>query len=62
MLDDLRARGVKFHSLSEAIDTTTPTGRAMWQMIGLLAEIERSLISERKKKPHPAFAVVPMRY
>jgi DNA invertase Pin-like site-specific DNA recombinase len=48
MLDDLRARGVKFHSLSEAIDTTTPTGRAMWQMIGLLAEIERSLISERK--------------
>ena len=33
MLDDLRAREVKFHSLTEAIDTT-PTGRAMWQMIG----------------------------
>jgi DNA invertase Pin-like site-specific DNA recombinase len=33
MLDDLRARGVKFHSLTEAIDTATPTGRAMWQMI-----------------------------
>src|ERR1700685_3780553 len=33
MLDDLRARGVKFHSITEAIDTTTPTGRAMWQMI-----------------------------
>src|ERR1019366_7614804 len=47
MLDDLRARGVKFHSLTEAIDTTTPTGRAMWQMIGLLAELERSLIVER---------------
>jgi DNA invertase Pin-like site-specific DNA recombinase len=31
MLDDLRARGVKFHSLTEAIDTATPTGRAMWQ-------------------------------
>jgi DNA invertase Pin-like site-specific DNA recombinase len=45
MLDDLRARGVKFHSLTEAIDTATPTGRAMWQMIGVLAEIERSLIS-----------------
>jgi hypothetical protein len=29
MLDDLRAPGVKFHSLTEAIDTTTPTGRAM---------------------------------
>jgi DNA invertase Pin-like site-specific DNA recombinase len=24
MLDDRRARGVKFHSLTEAIDTTTP--------------------------------------
>jgi DNA invertase Pin-like site-specific DNA recombinase len=38
---------VKFHSLTEAVDTATPTGRAMWQMIGVLAEIERSLISER---------------
>jgi DNA invertase Pin-like site-specific DNA recombinase len=47
MLDDLRTRGVKFHSLTEAIDTTTPTGRAMWQMIGVLAELERSLIVER---------------
>src|ERR1700680_4290531 len=49
MLDDLRARGVKFHSLTEAIDTTTPTGRAMWQMIGVLAELARSLISERTR-------------
>lgn len=47
MLDELRGRGVKFHSLIEAIDTTTPTGRAMWQMIGVLAELERSLIGER---------------
>src|SRR5271170_2730577 len=49
ILDDLRARGVKFHSLTEAIDTATPTGRAMWQMIGVLAELERSLISERTR-------------
>jgi DNA invertase Pin-like site-specific DNA recombinase len=49
MLDDLRARGVKFHSPTEAIDTVTPTGRAMWQMIGLLAELEGSLISERTR-------------
>jgi len=33
MLDDLRDRGIKFSSLTEAIDTTTPTGRAMWQLI-----------------------------
>jgi DNA invertase Pin-like site-specific DNA recombinase len=47
MLDDLRERGVKFHSLTEHIDTATPTGRAMWQMIGVLAELERSMITER---------------
>jgi DNA invertase Pin-like site-specific DNA recombinase len=44
MLDDLKQRGVKFRSLTEAVDTDTPTGRAMWQMIGVLAELERSLI------------------
>ena len=49
MLDDLRARGVRFQSLTEAIDTETPTGRAMWQMIGVLAELERSLITERTR-------------
>ncbi len=49
MLDDLKQRGVKFRSLTEAIDTETPTGRARWQMIGVLAELERSLISERTR-------------
>lgn len=47
MLDDFKQRGVKFRSLTEAIDTESPTGRAMWQMIGVLAELERSLIAER---------------
>ncbi len=49
LLDELKARDVVFHSLTEAIDTTTPTGRAMWQMVGILAELERSLIGERTK-------------
>ena len=49
LLDELKARDVVFHSLTEAIDTTTPTGRAMWQMVGILAELERSLIKERTK-------------
>jgi DNA invertase Pin-like site-specific DNA recombinase len=49
MLDDLKHRGIKFQSLTEAIDTETPTGRAMWQMIGVLAELERSLITERTR-------------
>ena len=47
LLDDLKVRGVAFRSLTEAVDTTTPTGRAMWQMVGILAELERSLIQER---------------
>src|SRR6516162_9355986 len=38
-----------FTPLAENIDTQTSTGRAMWQMIGLLAELERSLISERTR-------------
>jgi DNA invertase Pin-like site-specific DNA recombinase len=49
LLDDLKAREVAFRSLTESIDTTTPLGRAMWQMIGILAELERSLIQERTK-------------
>ena len=49
MLNDFKQQGIKFRSLTEAIDTETPTGRAMWQMIGVLAELERSLIAERTK-------------
>src|SRR5215468_3471377 len=41
LLDELKARDIGFRSLTEAIDSTTPTGRAMWQMIGILAEVER---------------------
>jgi DNA invertase Pin-like site-specific DNA recombinase len=46
-LDDLKRRNVKFQSLTEAVDTATPTGRAMWQMLGILAELERNMIAER---------------
>src|SRR5499427_7591655 len=49
MLDELRAQGIKFQSLTEHIDTETAAGRAMWQMIGVLAELERSLIAERTR-------------
>jgi len=47
-LDDLKARDVAFRSLTEAIDTTTPTGRAIWQIVGILAEPERSLLERTK--------------
>jgi DNA invertase Pin-like site-specific DNA recombinase len=49
LLDELRAQGMKFRSLTEHIDTETAAGCAMWQMIGVLAELERSLITERTR-------------
>jgi len=53
MLDDLRARDVKFRSLTEAIYTDTPTGRTMWQTIGVMTESERSVKFGRKVKLTP---------
>ena len=36
-----------FRSLTEAIDTTTPAGRMLMQMVGSFAEFERAMIRER---------------
>jgi DNA invertase Pin-like site-specific DNA recombinase len=36
-----------FKSLTEAIDTTTPAGRMMMQMVGAFAEFERAMLRER---------------
>ncbi|MDS1136716.1 recombinase family protein [Nitratireductor indicus] len=49
LVTDLGARGVEFHSLSEAIDTSSPGGRLLFHMLGAMAEFERSLISERTR-------------
>jgi len=49
MLAALRDQSITFRSLTEHIDTETAAGRAMWQMIGVLAELERSLITERTR-------------
>ncbi len=38
-----------FRSLTEAIDTTTPAGRMMMQMIGSFAEFERAMLKERTR-------------
>jgi len=46
-LDDFRARGIDFVSASDAVDTTTPGGRFMFQVLGAVAELERELIRER---------------
>ncbi|MDO1585585.1 recombinase family protein [Rhizobium oryzicola] len=47
ILDRIEAEGAGFRSLTEAVDTTTPPGRMMMQMLGAFAEFERSLIRER---------------
>ena len=41
--------GVSFFSLTERVDLTTPMGKAMLQMMGVVAELERNLIAERTK-------------
>jgi DNA invertase Pin-like site-specific DNA recombinase len=39
--------GAGFRSITESIDTTTPAGRMMMQMVGTFAEFERAMIRER---------------
>jgi DNA invertase Pin-like site-specific DNA recombinase len=46
-LAELEALGVTFVSLKDNLDLSTPAGRLMFQIIGAMAEFERSLISER---------------
>jgi len=48
-LHELQALGVGFISLCEALDLTTPTGRAMAGLLAIFAEFERDLIGERVK-------------
>jgi DNA invertase Pin-like site-specific DNA recombinase len=49
VLDRVRAAGAHFRSLSDPIDTASPTGRLVLQVIGAIAEFERSLIAERTR-------------
>jgi DNA invertase Pin-like site-specific DNA recombinase len=44
---ELEAIGVAFISFRDNLDLTTPSGRLMFQIIGAMAEFERSLIQER---------------
>lgn len=46
-LGELQAAGVELFLYQQAVDTTTPSGRAMFQMLGVFAEFERSMIVER---------------
>jgi DNA invertase Pin-like site-specific DNA recombinase len=46
-LETFKALGIEFISFSEQMDTSTPTGRMIFTVLGAVAELERSLIAER---------------
>lgn len=49
IMEKIDAAGAGFRSLTEAIDTTSPAGRMMMQMVGTFAEFERAMIRERTR-------------
>ncbi len=46
-LETFKALGIEFVSLSEQVDTSTPTGKMVFTVLGAVAELERSLTAER---------------
>jgi DNA invertase Pin-like site-specific DNA recombinase len=46
-LGELQAKGVGLYLHQQGIDTTTPAGKALFQMLGVFAEFERAMIRER---------------
>ena len=47
LMERIQERKAGFRSLTEAVDTTTPAGRMMMQMVGSFAEFERAMLKER---------------
>jgi DNA invertase Pin-like site-specific DNA recombinase len=48
-IEDMNAKGIQVKSLTEPIDTTSPMGTLIMQILIAVAQMERSLISERTK-------------
>ncbi len=46
-LSDVHAQGVDLYLHQQGVDTTTPGGKALFQMMGVFAEFEREMIRER---------------
>jgi DNA invertase Pin-like site-specific DNA recombinase len=48
-LTEIHALGVNLFLHQQGVDTTTPAGKALFQMMGVFAEFERAMIQERVK-------------
>jgi DNA invertase Pin-like site-specific DNA recombinase len=46
-LSELHGAGIDLYLHQQGIDTTTPAGKALFQMMGVFAEFERSMIRDR---------------
>lgn len=49
LMEKIAQAGVGFRSLTESIDTTSPGGRMMMQIVGSFAEFERAMLRERTR-------------
>jgi DNA invertase Pin-like site-specific DNA recombinase len=49
MLSEFHAKKVDLYLHQQGLDTTTPSGKAMFQMLGVFSEFERAIIQERIK-------------
>jgi DNA invertase Pin-like site-specific DNA recombinase len=49
LLSEIHAKKVDLYLHQQGLDTTTPAGKAMFQMMGVFAEFERAMIQERVK-------------
>ncbi|MWV27479.1 recombinase family protein [Aurantiacibacter rhizosphaerae] len=50
IMDTLRTKGVALRILSMSLDTATPTGKLMVNLLGSIAEFERELMLERQRE------------
>jgi DNA invertase Pin-like site-specific DNA recombinase len=62
VLAELDAAGVAIYADREAMDATTPHGRAMLQMAAVFAELERGMIRERVNAGHPSSSAPRVRW
>jgi len=48
-LADIQARGIDLYLHQQALDTSTPSGRALYQLMGVFSEFERAMVAARVK-------------